>query len=62
MDSYSLNQALEALGSYLADFGDLKRLNPNKTELDQAAVWCQTQDVSDEFARDLKEALQVLGG
>lgn len=42
-------------------FEDLKRLQPNKEELKKAAVWCQTHDVSDEFAKCLKQALDDLG-
>lgn len=43
-------------------FEDLKRLQPNPTELKKAAHWCQTHDVSEEFARCLEAALQDLGG
>lgn len=42
-------------------FDDLKRLNPTHEELEKAAAWCKTQDVSDDFAQFLKEALRQLG-
>lgn len=43
-------------------FEDLKRLQPNQIELKKAAIWCQTHDVSEEFARCLAEALHDLEG
>jgi hypothetical protein len=43
-------------------FEDLKHLKPNQEELKKAAIWCQTHDVSEEFARCLAEALHHLGG
>lgn len=43
-------------------FDDLKRLKPNKEELNKAAAWCQTHDVSNEFAKSLNEALYTLEG
>lgn len=43
-------------------FEDLKRLQPNQAELKKAAIWCQTHDVSEEFARCLAEALHDLEG
>ena len=42
-------------------FADLKLLKPTQAELEEAAIWCQTQDVSKEFAANLSEALVVLG-
>lgn len=43
-------------------FEDLKRLKPNHEELKQAAAWCQTHDVSEEFADCLTKALHELEG
>ena len=43
-------------------FEDLKRLQPNPVELQKAAIWCQTHDVSTEFAGCLDEALHELEG
>jgi len=43
-------------------FADLKLLKPTQAELAEAAKWCQTQDVSEEFATNLSEALGVLVG
>lgn len=43
-------------------FEDLKRLKPSQAELKKAAIWCQTHDVSEEFARCVAEALNELGG
>ena len=43
-------------------FEDLKRLQPSQEELKKAAIWCQTHDVSEEFARCLAEALHGLEG
>lgn len=43
-------------------FEDLKRLQPTQAELKKAAIWCQTHDVSEEFARCLAEALHDLEG
>ncbi len=43
-------------------FEDLKRLQPNQTELKKAAIWCKTHDVSEQFAKHLAEALQEFGG
>lgn len=42
-------------------FEDLKQLQPTQKELEKAGIWCTTHDVSEEFARSLKEALQQLG-
>lgn len=42
-------------------FEDLKRLQPTQKELEKAGIWCTTHDVSEEFARCLKEALRQLG-
>lgn len=41
-------------------FDDLIRLRPTSSELDEAASWCKTHDVSLEFAQCLSEALQQL--
>jgi hypothetical protein len=41
-------------------FDDLKRLQPSQEELKKAALWCQTHDVSEEFAKCLAEAIQEL--
>jgi len=38
-------------------FTDLKSLKPTPTELEEAAIWCKTHDVSDNFASNLAEAL-----
>lgn len=43
-------------------FEDLKRLQPSQEELKKAAIWSQTHDVSEEFARCLAEALHELEG
>lgn len=43
-------------------FADLKSLEPSQGELEIAANWCKTHDVSEEFASTLSEALVVLGG
>lgn len=43
-------------------FEDLKHLQPSQEELKKAAIWCQTHDVSEEFARCLAEALHELEG
>jgi len=59
VDSNTLNEALEILGSYL--FDDLKRLQPTQEELDKAGIWCKTHDVSQEFSIHLAEALRQLG-
>lgn len=42
-------------------FADLKSLKPTQLELEDAASWCKTHDVSKEFAANLSEALIVLG-
>ena len=42
-------------------FADLKSLKPTQTELQTAARWCKTHDVSEEFATNLSEALGALG-
>lgn len=42
-------------------YEDLKLLKPTHEELKKAAIWCQTHDVSDEFAKCLAEALHDLG-
>lgn len=42
-------------------FADLKILMPSKIELDEARLWCITQDVSKEFSNDLSEAISALG-
>lgn len=72
MDSNNLNKALETLGSYLTDKGlkyELAAIGGGALLLlgriirpTKAAIWCQTQDVSEEFARDLAEALYDLEG
>jgi len=38
-------------------FADLKLLDPSEEELQEAKLWCVTQDVSEEFATLLDEAL-----
>jgi hypothetical protein len=43
-------------------FSDLKMLKPTQTELEIAASWCKTHDVSEEFATTLEKALAMLGG
>lgn len=42
-------------------FADLKLLNPSEKELQGAKQWCLTQDVSEEFAKMLDEALSAIG-
>lgn len=42
-------------------FDDLKALQPTSTELKTAAKWCETQDVSKEFALNMLEALAAMG-
>lgn len=39
---------------------DLLRLTPSEAELAEAARWVETQDVSEVFASDLKEALKYV--
>ena len=41
-------------------FTDLKLLKPTPTELKKAANWCKSHDVSDDFASNLSEALDIL--
>lgn len=41
---------------------DLKNLNPTKSKLEKAAVWCKTHDPSEGFSSILAEVLTVLGG
>ena len=43
-------------------FEDLRRLLPTKKELESAAEWCKTHDVSQHFSMDLAEAMRQLGG
>jgi hypothetical protein len=43
-------------------FADLKLLKPTQAELEIAASWCKTHDVSEEFSTTLSEALAMLGG
>ena len=40
---------------------DLKKLNPSEDELVEAAKWCMTQDVSEEFHQILIDMFQQLG-
>ena len=40
---------------------DLKKLNPSEDELVEAAKWCMTQDVSEEFHQILIAMFQQLG-
>ncbi len=42
-------------------FADLKSLKPTQDELDIAAMWCKTHDVSEQFAANMLEALAALG-
>jgi hypothetical protein len=41
---------------------DLMRLAPMPAELARAAAWCVTQDPSEGFAQQLRQAVQQLGG
>jgi hypothetical protein len=41
-------------------YSDLKLLSPTREELDIAAKWCKTHDVSEGFAADLSDALTAL--
>lgn len=41
-------------------FADLKLLDPSEKELQEAKLWCVTQDVSEEFANLLDEVLSVM--
>lgn len=43
-------------------YDDLKRLQPTQLELEKAAVWCQTHDVSEGFAACLKSMLHHMEG
>jgi hypothetical protein len=38
----------------------LKSLKPTQEELNDAASWCKTHDVSEGFAANLSEALGIL--
>jgi hypothetical protein len=49
-------------GPHSKHFADLKLLKPTQNELDSAAKWCKTHDVSEGFARNLSEALTALRG
>lgn len=49
-------------GPHSKHFEDLKSLKPTQTELETAANWCKTHDVSTAFATDLSKALVALGG
>jgi hypothetical protein len=49
-------------GPHSKHFADLKLLKPAPEELDIAATWCKTHDVSEEFAINLSEALSALRG
>jgi hypothetical protein len=40
---------------------DLETLKPTPTELNQAARWAHTHDVSEEFRQLLKQMLEALG-
>lgn len=42
-------------------FVDLKMLKPTALELETAAIWCKTHDVSEGFAASLSEALVAIG-
>lgn len=42
-------------------FADLKLLHPTKLELEEARLWCLTQDVSEGFSNDLTAAISSLG-
>lgn len=48
-------------GPHSKHFADLKSLKPTQNELNIAAKWCKTHDVSEEFAKNLSEALVALG-
>lgn len=43
-------------------YDDLKRLTPTKEELQLAANWCKTHDVSSEFSKCIETVTQELGG
>jgi hypothetical protein len=47
-------------GPYSKHFADLQSLKPNRAELEIAANWCKTHDVSEEFAVNLSKALAAL--
>jgi hypothetical protein len=42
-------------------YNDLLALNPAAEELEEAARWCMTHDVSDGFGQSVKEMLQHMG-
>ena len=48
-------------GPHSKHFADLKLLKPARRELEVAQNWCLSQDVSDAFAIELKNALVALG-
>ena len=41
-------------------YGDLKYLQPNKTELEEARRWCITHDTSEEFFKELETVINEL--
>lgn len=47
-------------GPHSKHFEDLKRLQPIQEELKKAEIWCKTQDISENFAQCLAEALHQL--
>jgi hypothetical protein len=49
-------------GTNSKHFDDLKRLQPSQEELKKGAIWCQTHDISEEFARCSVEALNEQEG
>jgi len=49
-------------GPHSKHFADLKLLEPTEAELAQAARWCITHDVSEDFAAMLNQALIAIGG
>ncbi len=42
-------------------FADLKLLEPTEEELQEGKKWCLSQDVSEEFAKTINEALIAMG-
>ena len=66
LDSQSLDLALNSLAIRLAEnqaapIADLRMLAPSAAELETAARWTITHDVSEGFAMVLKDLLRKLG-
>jgi hypothetical protein len=55
---FKLDAAVEGAGKHL---DDLSALKPTSEEIEQAAHWCMSHDVSEGFKQSLKGVLEYLG-